>query len=76
MATDGSIHLEERSGKPSIQRLQFIRDTFPHTIWLNPKMEQEWEWTRTIQVIRDIIPMFELTLDGLEKAVGHLMSKN
>jgi uncharacterized protein with von Willebrand factor type A (vWA) domain len=76
MATDGSIHLEERSGKPSIQRLQFIRDTFPHTIWLNPKLEREWDWTRTIQVIRDIIPMFELTLDGLEKAVEHLMSKN
>ncbi|MBW1668745.1 MAG: hypothetical protein JRJ66_11975, partial [Deltaproteobacteria bacterium] len=28
MATDGSIHLEERSGKPSYERLRFIAKTF------------------------------------------------
>jgi uncharacterized protein with von Willebrand factor type A (vWA) domain len=76
MATDGSIHLEERSGKPSYQRLQFIAHTFPHTAWLNPKSSEEWPYTRTIQAVREIFPMFELTLDGLEKAVVHLMSKN
>jgi len=27
-------------------------------------------------MIREIFPMFELTIDGLEKAVGHLMSDN
>lgn len=76
MATDGSIHLEERSGKPSIERLRFIAENFPHSVWLNPKMEDEWPYTRTIYMIREIFPMFELTLDGLEKAVTHIMSKN
>ena len=76
MATDGSIHLEERSGRPSIDRLRFIADTFSHTAWLNPVMAIEWPYTRTINVIREIFPMFELTLDGLEKAVNHMMSKN
>jgi uncharacterized protein with von Willebrand factor type A (vWA) domain len=76
MATDGSIYFEERSGKPSYQRLQFIAQTFPHTVWLNPKTSDEWPYTRTIQAIREIFPMFELTLDGLEKAVFQLMSKN
>ncbi len=76
MATDGSIHLEERSGMPSYRRLQFISETFPHSIWLNPKMEYEWSFTRTITAIREIFPMFELTLDGLEQAVTHMMSKN
>jgi len=76
MATDGSIHFEERSGKPSYQRLQFIAHTFPHTAWLNPKSSDEWPYSRTIQAIGEIFPMFELTLDGLEKAVLHLMSKN
>jgi hypothetical protein len=76
MATDGSIHLEERSGKPSYERLKFIAETFPHAIWINPKMEMEWPYTRTIQIIREIFPMFELTLDGLEKAVSSMMSKN
>jgi len=27
-------------------------------------------------VIQDVFPMFELTLDGLEKAVRHLVSRN
>jgi hypothetical protein len=76
MATDGSIHLEERTTKPSYRRLQFIAETFPHSLWLNPKMEREWPYTRTIQMIREIFPMFELTLDGLEGAVNFMMSKN
>jgi len=76
MATDGSIHIEERSGKPSYERLKFIADTFPHALWINPKMEMEWPYTRTIQIIREIFPMYELTLDGLEKAVSSMMAKN
>jgi uncharacterized protein with von Willebrand factor type A (vWA) domain len=75
MATDGSIHVEERSMKPSHQRLQFIADTFPHAVWLNPKMADEWPYTRTITMIREIFPMFELTIDGLEQAVTYLMGK-
>ena len=76
MATDGSIHLEERSGRASIERLKFISKTFRYAIWVNPKLEVEWPYTRTIQLIGDIFPMFELTLDGLEKSVKHMMSKN
>lgn len=76
MATDGSIHIEERSGKPSIERLQFLSRTFRHSAWLNPKPVDEWPYTRTINVIRQIFPMFEITLDGLDKMATHLMSKN
>ncbi len=75
MATDGSIHLEERSGLPSIERLQFIADTFPHCAWLNPVPERMWDYTHSIGTIRQIFPMFELSIDGLEKAVGHMMAK-
>jgi hypothetical protein len=76
MATDGSIHIEERTSQPSYKRLQFIAETFPHSVWLNPVMAAEWPYTRTIGAIREIFPMFELTIDGLEQAVTHLMSKN
>lgn len=76
MATDGSIHLEERSGQPSYKRLQFIAETFKHSVWLNPKMADEWPYTRTINMIREIFPMFELTLDGLEGAVNYMISRN
>jgi uncharacterized protein with von Willebrand factor type A (vWA) domain len=76
MATDGSIHIEERTSKPSYERLQMIANAFPQSVWLNPKMADEWPYTRTIGVIREIFPMFELTLDGLEKAVIHMMRKH
>jgi uncharacterized protein len=76
MATDGSIHIEERTMKPSYERLRFIAETFPHSLWLNPKMADEWPYTRTISMIREIFPMYELTIDGLEKAVTYLMQKN
>jgi uncharacterized protein with von Willebrand factor type A (vWA) domain len=76
MATDGSIHIEERSGRPSYERLRFIAETFQHAVWINPKMADEWPYTRSVQVIREIFPMYELNLDGLEKAVKYLMSKN
>jgi hypothetical protein len=76
MATDGSIHIEERTMKPSYERLRFISETFPKSAWFNPKMADEWPYTRTINVIREIFPMFELTIDGLENAVSYLMQKN
>ena len=76
MATDGSIHIEERTMKPSYERLRFIAETFPKSAWFNPKMADEWPYTRTINVIQEIFPMFELTIDGLENAVSYLMQKN
>ncbi len=75
MATDGSIHIEERSGKPSLERLQFLKKTFSHSVWLNPVPSRMWNYTQTIRAIADIFPMFELTIDGLEKAVKKLMHK-
>jgi len=76
MATDGSIHIEERSGRPSLEKLRFLATTFRHAAWLNPISEMEWPYTRSINIIREIFPMFEITLDGLEKMATHLMSKN
>jgi uncharacterized protein with von Willebrand factor type A (vWA) domain len=76
MATDGSIYVGQRSGNPSIRQLRFLAETFPHSVWLNPVPEPHWHYTHTINVVRGIFPMFELSLDGLEKAVGHLMSRS
>ncbi|MGA8178558.1 MAG: hypothetical protein WB792_00760 [Desulfobacterales bacterium] len=75
MAADGSIHVEERSGKPSIEQLKFLSQTFPHCVWLNPVSTPLWGRTTTIAAIQQIFPMFELTLDGLEGAVNFLMAK-
>ncbi len=75
MAADGSIHVEERSARPSIERLRFLAETFSRCVWLNPVPARMWGYTRTIQMISRIFPMFELSIDGLEGAVSHLMAK-
>jgi uncharacterized protein len=75
MSADGSIYAYERSGQPSIQRLKYLSDIFSHIIWMNPIPQRHWNMTYSINIIRNIIPMFELSLDGLEKAVTHLMRR-
>ncbi len=75
MANDGSIHIEERSRKSSVERLKALNKTFPHSVWLNPIPSKMWGYTRTVSVISQIFPMYELSLDGLEKAIPFLMSK-
>ncbi len=72
---NGGISYGSR-GEPSIQRLEFLAKTFRHSVWLNPKYAYTWQHTQTIGAIGEIFPMFEITLDGLEKAVRHLMKKN
>ena len=74
MSQDGSIYIQDRSGKPSIECLRMLVNTFPHSVWLNPVLAPMWNYTRTIMMIRQIFPMFELSIDGLEKAVQHLMA--
>jgi uncharacterized protein with von Willebrand factor type A (vWA) domain len=76
MAHDGSIHITERSGRASIEQLKFLTKTFPHAVWLNPVSESMWGYTQSIMAISQIFPMYELSLDGLEKAVERLMVKN
>ena len=74
MARDGSIYVHERSGMAGIDRLKFLADTFEHNVWLNPVSERMWPYTRSINAISQIFPMFELSIDGLEQAVTHLMA--
>jgi len=75
-AVDGSIHIEERSTQSSVDRLHSLAKNFRHAAWLNPRFTHEWTYVRTIHTIRQIFSMFELTLDGLDKTVRHLVKKN
>ncbi len=75
MVPDGSIHVEEKSGESSLERLRFLARTFPCSVWLNPRMEREWSSTRTIGMIREIFPMYELSISGLQEAVSHLQGE-
>jgi uncharacterized protein len=76
MHANGSIYIEQKENNASMDRLKFLGKTFRHAVWLNPQTEEEWDHTWTVSMIRQVFPMFELTLDGLEKAVQHLMAKH
>ena len=76
MHINGSIYIEQKENNASMDRLKFLGKTFRHAVWLNPQTEEEWDHTWTVSMIRQVFPMFELTLDGLEKAVQHLMAKH
>ncbi|MCX5849818.1 MAG: hypothetical protein NTW65_10255 [Deltaproteobacteria bacterium] len=71
---NGAIYLDVKPSGTSIERLRFLARTFRHCAWLNPTPFHQWDLSWTTEAIRQVFPMFELTLDGLEKAVQHLTS--
>ena len=76
LQTKGNIDLEFRQSRPSIEWLQLLAGVFRHAAWLNPKSTSLWDYNVTVKAIKKIIPMFPLTLLGLEKAVVHLGKKH
>jgi uncharacterized protein with von Willebrand factor type A (vWA) domain len=72
----GAIYVDQKPTGASIDRLKFLAQTFRHAVWLNPVPQNQWEMTWTIGIVRQVFPMFELTLDGLEKSILHLMAKH
>ena len=76
MHMNGAIYVDQQPTGASIDRMKFLARTFRHAVWLNPVPQDEWERTWTIGIVRQVFPMFELTLDGLEKSILHLMAKH
>ncbi|HQL00696.1 MAG TPA: hypothetical protein PK090_07975 [Smithellaceae bacterium] len=72
----GAIYVGQNEARPSVDYLKFLAKTFRHAVWLNPVEQDHWFYTWTVKQIAGIFPMFELSLDGLEKAVHHLISRN
>ena len=69
----GSVeHWNEEPGGLWLQR--FV-EQFPNFAWLNPVKSGAWEYTGSIQLIRELIGpdrMFEMTLEGLDGAMREL----
>lgn len=68
----GSIHYRAATRTASIEWMRRISEHFRRTIWLNPDPEEYWSNT-TVKILRGLYPMFPLTLDGLGRAVKHLV---
>ena len=79
MARGGNQDWFVYNEEPGIQWLEKFSNRYKKCIWLNPIKEKNWEWTygaRTIRAVRDIFPMFELTLDGLDKGIQRLLVRS
>lgn len=76
MARGGNQDWDMYNDEPGVIWLNKFKQRYKKCIWLNPIKEERWEWaygSRTINTIREVFPMFELTLDGLDKGIQKLL---
>ena len=71
---NGAIDYWYYNETPGIVWMQRLKEKFKDVIWLNPLPKRSWEYVHSIRMIRDVFPMFELTLDGLDEGVKFLMT--
>lgn len=67
----GAIDYWHQNEVTGLQWLQRLARHFTRQAWLNP-IDQRWWGHPTIRMISDVVPMFQLTLEGLDDAVAHL----
>ncbi len=68
----GSVeHWNEEAGEVWMTRML---DHFSKSVWLNPVPERHWEYTPSLQMLRQVMSnrMYSLTLDGLDNAMREL----
>ena len=64
-APGGSVeHFNEEAGAVWLER---VTRTYPACVWLNPVPEEQWDYTYSIRMIRQLMGnrMYPLTLEGL-----------
>ena len=70
---NGAVDYWYYNDTPGIVWLQKLRDTFSNIVWLNPLSQHRWKSVKSVRMIQDIFPMFELTLEGLDEGIRFLM---
>lgn len=76
MSKGGNSYVGLYNEIPGIDWLKKIKSKYGKAIWLNPIPKSDWEYAYgyfTINKIREIFPMFELTLEGLEAGIRKLL---
>jgi uncharacterized protein with von Willebrand factor type A (vWA) domain len=67
----GSINWVERNEQPGAVSLRRLRDHFTHCGWLNPMERRFWS-APSIRLIREVFPMYPLTVEGVEELAKDL----
>jgi uncharacterized protein with von Willebrand factor type A (vWA) domain len=73
----GSATMGLYNEAPGTEWMGKIRKRYEKSIWLNPIQSSYWDrayGSATIQMLRDIFPMYELTIDGLDAAIKKLLN--
>jgi uncharacterized protein with von Willebrand factor type A (vWA) domain len=68
----GSVeHWNEEAGAIWIDR---VANIYEHMVWLNPTAERHWDYTPSIEVMKQLVNdrMFPLTIEGLDRAMREL----
>jgi uncharacterized protein with von Willebrand factor type A (vWA) domain len=73
MIPNGFMERKRESMIKGIDRLKSLARAFPRRAWLNPVSEAEWPRHRTITTVKELFPMFPLTVSGIESAVRALV---
>ncbi len=71
----GSVeHFNEESGAVWLHRMA---TTYPAAVWLNPVPEEQWGYSQSVRIIKELITdrMYPLTLAGLDDAMRELTRK-
>jgi len=74
----GTIDLSTLQYRAGIDYLLALRERFPHSVWINPIPISHWDYaygSYTIEMVREVFPMVDLTLGGIEEAVKILSGK-
>ncbi|MCC5814543.1 MAG: VWA domain-containing protein [Leptospira sp.] len=58
-----------------IDALREMKEKFPNSVWLNPEPKRLW-WETTIEAIGDVVPMYFLSVDGIQSAVKDLVGNH
>lgn len=69
----GGIDPRVTTPTPGIEWLHRIANHFDRSVWINPEDRERWDDYRTTRVIRQVFPMFRLSIDGLTEAVTALV---
>lgn len=72
MQPGGSV--EYANEEPGAAWLARLIAAYRHAIWLNPEPERTWQYTRSTQMVLELLGprMFPLTLDGLQRGIAML----
>jgi len=72
----GAIDYYQRNDEPGSVWLERLAEHFTHSAWLNPVPENDWgtvHGARTLNAVRRLYGMYELSVDGVEAATRELM---